>query len=152
MSSLFTLRPAQQRDSKYLQAICAQTDLGSPPDFANTTVAVNAENIPVGFIRIACIDDETTAANGAYIYPVAVFENWQRHGVGQALVAHELAQRGALKLVACKPSRGFYKKGGFAPLAWSAVARQIAHDCEICPKAADCHPQPYIKVADKTES
>jgi GNAT superfamily N-acetyltransferase len=109
------------------------------------TVAVNYAGETVGFIRVLEVH-EGGPGDGAYVYPVIVFKSWQGHGVGRALIEYELARHGALKLVACRASRGFYPRAGFVPLDWGEVASVIAHDCELCPLLPTCDPLPFVRV------
>jgi N-acetylglutamate synthase-like GNAT family acetyltransferase len=147
-NALFSLRAAEERDLVYLNLICAEHGLGLVESVAETNVAVNDEDIPVGFIHIEIVNDDPHSwANGAYVYPVAVFEAWQHHGVAAALVEHELALRGELRLVACKESQGFYPKAGFEPLDWNFIAERIAKDCEFCGDHATCGPIPFIRTS-----
>jgi GNAT superfamily N-acetyltransferase len=146
-SPLFTLRPAEPRDLSSLQAICEESGLGRIEDVANCTVAVDADDAPVGFIHIEHVEDaDKPAGDGAWVYPVAVFESWQHRGVATALVEYELARTGELRLVACRPSRGFYPRAGFRPLAWSRVATRIGNDCKRCVARRACDPKPYVRT------
>jgi predicted N-acetyltransferase YhbS len=124
--------------------ICHEGGLARIEDFADTSVAVNDRDIPVGFIHIETVTDDTNpAANGAYVYPVAVFEAWRHQGVATALIEHEAKTAGKLRLVACKPSQGFYPKVGFKPIGWNLIAARIAHDCDLCVAREACKPIPF---------
>ena len=144
MPELFSIRPAEERDLANMQAICTEHGLGVIETIEDCTVAVNDEDLTVGFIHIKTVDDESPDTNGAYVYPVAVFGEWQNHKVASTLIRHELDKAGELKLVACKPSQGFYPKLGFKPLAWEQIARQISHDCTVCANYEDCGPKAFI--------
>jgi len=146
---LFTIRPAQERDLPILALLFTTADMPVPPrdDLLVGTVAVNGDDEPVGFIRILVVSDEVNpAGSGAYVYPVVVFDTWRGHGVGAALVSHELIRYHELKLVGCRDSRGFYPRIGFEPLEWDGVAGVIARDCERCGDLQACDPQPFIGV------
>jgi N-acetylglutamate synthase-like GNAT family acetyltransferase len=141
---LFTIRLAEERDIDYLRMICDESGLGFIETVSGSMVAVNDEDLPVGFIHIETIgDDANPAANGAYVYPVAVFEAWQHHGVATALVEHALEASGELRLVACKPSQGFYPQVGFEKVDWDIIARHIARDCDRCVARESCAPIPF---------
>jgi GNAT superfamily N-acetyltransferase len=143
----FILRAAKPQDLPFLQAICEESGLGLIEDVADCTVAVDEGDEPVGFIHIEHIVDETKpAGDGAWVYPVAVRASWQHRGVATALIEHELARTGELRLVACRPSRGFYPKVGFRPLAWSRVATRIGNDCKRCAARKACNPQPCVRT------
>jgi predicted N-acetyltransferase YhbS len=144
---LFTIRVAEERDLVYLQMICEEGGLAVTETVADSLVAVNDEDVPVGFIHIETVsDDANPAANGAYVYPVAVFEGWQHCGVARALIERvlEAAPADGLRLVACSPSRGFYPKVGFEPVGWERIAARIARDCELCAIRDACTPLPFI--------
>jgi GNAT superfamily N-acetyltransferase len=144
-SPLFTIRAAEKRDLVYIQMICEEGGLVLIESIAELTVAVNEEDLPVGFIHIErVVDDANPAANGAYVYPIAVFEAWQRQGVATALIRHAAQVAGDLRLVACAPARDFYPRVGFEPLDWEHVAARIARDCELCSLRAPCAPTPFI--------
>jgi predicted N-acetyltransferase YhbS len=145
---LFSIRPAEKRDLAYLQMICYESGLAVIEDLTDTSVAVNDRDTPVGFIHIETVaDDANPAANGAYVYPVAVFEAWRHQGVASALIRHAaetMAEAtGELKLVACKPSQGFYPKAGFKPVSWNLIAARIARDCDLCVAREACAPIPF---------
>jgi predicted N-acetyltransferase YhbS len=124
--------------------ICEEGGLALIESVAHTTVAVNDADEPVGFIRIETVSDaKNPAASGAYVYPVAVFESWRCHGVATALIQHEAAVRGELRLVACKSSQGFYPKAGCVPIDWDLIAARIARDCELCADCETCGPIPF---------
>ena len=143
---LFEIRPARCDDLPYIKMMCDQAQMPMPEEYLAASVAVNDEDQPVGFIRILDItDDSNPNGLGAYIYPVVVFENWRHHGVAKALVDYELERFGSLKLVACRPSRGFYQRSGFEPEGWENIAALIAHDCDLCPDCETCDPQPFKK-------
>jgi GNAT superfamily N-acetyltransferase len=150
---LFTIRPAEERDLVYLQMICEEGGLAPIEAVADATVAANDEDIPVGFIHIETVtDDADPAANGAYVYPIAVFEAWQRYGVATALIRHAAQAAGDLRLVACTPSQGFYPKVGFEPIGWEHIAARIERDCELCDLRDGCDPVPFILRKDRPAS
>jgi GNAT superfamily N-acetyltransferase len=149
VSDLFDIRPACAKDLPLLQSLFVEDGMAQPStaQLLAGTVAVNDDDEAVGFIQILEVsDDVNPAANGAYVYPVIVYQSWQHHGVGRALIDYELARHGTLKLVACNRSQRFYPKAGFEPLPWEQVAARVARDCELCPDLPTCHPQPFIKT------
>ncbi|MDR2672158.1 MAG: GNAT family N-acetyltransferase [Coriobacteriales bacterium] len=153
-ATLFTIRSAHKRDLPWLHLLFEQDGMPHPPesDLLNGRVAVNDVDEPVGFIRVLELGDETNPqASGAYVYPVIVFEQWRKHGVGKALIKQALLDFGELRLVACRDSRGFYPRCGFVPLEWEKIAGPIARDCELCPDLATCDPQPFVAQADRSE-
>ena len=143
-SPLFSIRTAQQRDLAFLQLLCDEQGLAIIQSVADCRVAVNDEDEPVGFIHIETVDDETVEKNGAYVYPVAVFESWQHYGVASALIEDAYSRVDALKLVACRPSQGFYPKAGFKPVGWELIAQRITRDCELCVAREACQPIPFM--------
>jgi N-acetylglutamate synthase-like GNAT family acetyltransferase len=126
--------------------MCAQAAMPTPKDYLAGTVAVNDKDQPVGYIRVLLIEDDLNPKGlGAYIYPVVVFEGWRQYGIASALVDYELERHGALKLVACKASRGFYQRTGWETEDWDNIAALISRDCELCPDCQTCDPQPFRK-------
>jgi predicted N-acetyltransferase YhbS len=129
--------------------ICEESGLAVIETVADSSVAANDEGIPIGFIHIeTVVDDVDPAANGAYVYPVAVFEAWQHRGVARALIEHALATEatavaGGLKLVACESSQGFYPRVSFEPIGWECIAARIARDCDLCDLREACAPVPF---------
>ena len=151
MPELFTIRPAKGRDLFYMQKICEEQGLGVIETVESSSVAVNHEDLPVGFIHIEIVDDEDVDTNAAYVYPVAVFGSWQHHGVARALIKNELEKVGELRLVACNSSQGFYPKVGFEPIAWERIATRIARDCDNCSVQDECDPIPFcVSLTQKT--
>jgi len=149
-SDLFSIREACDDDLQGIDIISEDVDMPVIEDAENTLVAVNHEDLPVGFIRIKLIDLEGGAGKGpggqhAYVYPVAVLRSWQGYDVGTVLMDVALEKYGELRLVACTPSHGFYQRLGFRKASWDEIAPDIAHDCEVCPSADTCTPQPFIK-------
>jgi GNAT superfamily N-acetyltransferase len=144
-TTLFTIRAATACDLVYLMMICEDVGMPGFDDYKNNLVAVDKEDIPVGFIRILKVcDNDPPTGNGSFIYPVAVFRQWQGFGVGRALVDRALVLFGPLKLVACSTSQGFYERERFVKADWDVIAQVIAHDCDLCPqKDVSCTPQPY---------
>lgn len=144
---LFSIRPVRSDDLPYIRMMCDQAQMPLPKDYLAGTIAVNDKDQPVGFIRILEVrEDENPQGLGAYIYPVVVFENWRHQGVAKALVDYELQRYKTLRLVACRPSRGFYQRSGFEPEEWDNIAAVIAYDCELCPDCSSCDPQPFRKA------
>ena len=152
MTNLFTMRPAEIKDLAYLQIICEEQGLGKVESIDFTTVAVNDEDLPIGFIHIEHVGNEGADANGAYVYPVAVLGSWQHHGVATALIRHELEKNGELKLVACRSSQGFYPRLGFEIVDWAHMAKRIARDCDSCAAREECDPIPFwVKLKDSSK-
>jgi N-acetylglutamate synthase-like GNAT family acetyltransferase len=144
--ALFDIRAACPQDLPALRIISDNVGMPLIESTANTYVAVNGGGEAVGFVRIKVLPDPLDAQGQAHvIYPVAVFETWQGHGVGSALVEHALARHFELRLVACTPSHGFYEKSGFKDAPWDSIPPEVARDCDECPQAGSCTPRPFVK-------
>ena len=142
----FMIRSAQDADVPYLLLLLRGENMPLMPDsdLLTSSVAVNDDDKPVGFIRILQVSDaQNPQASAAYVYPVAVFPEWRDLGVGRALISHAQKKYGELRLVACRASRAFYPKCGFQPISWKQIAASIARDCELCPDLPTCDPQPF---------
>ena len=95
---LFTLRPATTKDLPAIDVVADPEGMGPMPSADHITVAVNADDEVVGFLRLQ-------EADGLWhVNPVAVYPTWRRFGVGQALMGDALAKTGELGLVARGPS------------------------------------------------
>jgi len=164
---LFNIRAAHEGDFPAIHVISDDVALPRIEALAHTYVAVNDEDVLVGFIRIkfAELDSKAgretarenpsckessgsipVASQAAHVYPVAVLRSWQGYDVGTALVSHALERYGELRLVACTPSQGFYERLGFSKAIWESIAPEIVQDCAQCPETGTCAPQPFIKT------
>lgn len=138
---LFTLRPATTKDLPAIDVVADPEGMGPMPSADHITVAVNADDEVVGFLRLQ-------EADGLWhVNPVAVYPTWRRFGVGQALMEDALAKTGELGLVARGPSVPFYEALGYDKVAWGQVGAAVAAECDGCPVREQCHPQPMRKRA-----
>lgn len=137
MSDLFTLRPARPSDKALLDSYTYAEGMDNIPDVEGVTVAVNAEDMPVGFIRI--VQD---AEGVAHIYPIVTYSAWRGYGVGRALVDDAVAHFGELRLVSRGSSRGFYEALGFEECDWSMISPGMSEDCPNCSWRDECDPCP----------
>lgn len=137
MSDLFTLRAAEDRDKELLDAYTFAEGMDNIPDVKGVTVAVNSDDVPVGFIRIV-LDSEGVAN----VYPIVTYSAWRGFGVGRALIDRAHDEYGELKLVSRGASRGFYEALGFEPCDWSLIERGFSEDCDSCTWRDECDPCP----------
>ena len=121
-----------------IDAYAHESGMDCIPGPARVRVAVNADDVPVGFCRLQ--DD----ANGiAYVNPVVTYSAWRGYGVGRALMEDARAIAGELRLIARGTSEGFYRKLGFVEMAWDEVDLEAAsEDCDNCPYREACGPVP----------
>ncbi len=137
MADLFTLRAAAPADKPYLDAFCFAEGMDNLPDLEGVTVAVNADDEPVGFIRLV------QGANGVWhVNPVVVHPTWRGYAVGRTLTERALAAKGELRLVARGAAVPFYERLGFTACAWEDVDMSVTEDCEGCPWRSECAPCP----------
>lgn len=135
--ALFTLRPAREGDRPFLDSYCYSEGMDNLPDLENVTVAANAGDEPVGFIRIAF------GSNGfAHVNPVVVHASWRGYKVGETLVDDAQARFGELRLVARGASKGFYDRIGFSKCAWEDIDMTVTENCDVCTLVEECHPCP----------
>lgn len=145
-ASLFSLRPARKEDLPYLNGYAAAEGMDALPGAEGVTVAVNDEDVPVGFLRV--VREEGWPA---HVSPVVTCAPWRGFGVGRALVEEALARTGELRLVARGSSVPFYRALGFGELPWDAIAPPVAADCDGCDLRGECGPVPLGKVHDGTD-
>ena len=136
----FTLRDAREPDLAYLNAYAAVEGMDDLPSAENVRVAVNGDDVPVGFLRL-----QQGSNDVAHVSPVVSCATWRGWGVGRALVEEALASCGELRLVARGASVPFYRALGFEELPWDAIAPEIAVDCDGCEMRGECCPLPMGK-------
>ena len=141
MGDLFTLRPARAGDRALLDAYCYAEGMDYLPSLENVTVAANADDEAVGFIRVAL------GGNGvAHVNPVVVYNAWRGYHVGEALMESAQARYGELRLVARGSSRGFYERLGFEECPWEDIDMSVTENCDACTLVPECRPCPMKKV------
>lgn len=79
--------PQPQPDEEYVAELLAREDFWS--------YAALADNVPVGGLTAHLLPLTRVRASELFVYDVAVREDWQRHGVGSALIERLLADGGA---------------------------------------------------------
>ncbi len=141
MSELFTLRAAKPEDKQLIDVYTYHEGMDFVPGLEGITVAVNADDLPVGFIRIK--KDRAGIAN---IYPIVINAQWRGYGVGKRLVEDALETYGELRLVSRGSAYGFYKSLGFEECDWSLIDPDAAEDCPSCTMRDECDPQPMRKL------
>ncbi len=139
-ASLFSLRDAQASDMPYINAYAYAEGMDEIPSAEGVRVAVNADDEPVGFLRIQRGSD-----GAAHVNPVVTYETWRGFGVGRALVEEALSREGELRLVARGASVPFYEALGFSTISWEAVDLTVAEDCDGCDMREECCPRPMGK-------
>lgn len=141
-NDLFTLRPACDTDKALIDTYTYAEGMDSIPDVHGVTVAVNADDVAVGFIRI--VIDGKGIAN---VYPIVTYAAWRGYGVGRALIDDALSRFGELKLVSRGSSRGFYEALGFTECDWGEIEPGFSEDCSACSWRDECNPCPMRLVA-----
>ena len=138
MAELFTIRDAREGDMPLLDAYAAEAGMDAMPGFERIRVAVDANDVPVGFCRLQ--DDQQGIA---YVNPIVVYEPWRGYGVGRALIEDARALAGELRLIARGESAGFYRALGFVDMPWEwADLAAASEDCDRCIWRDECHPVP----------
>ena len=142
MTELFTIRDARPDDMPLIDAYAHESGMDDIPGPQRVRVAVNGDDVVVGFCRLQ--DD----ANGiAYVNPVVTYSAWRGYGVGRALMEDARAVAGELRLIARGTSEGFYRKLGFEEMGWDEVDLEAAsEDCDNCPYRDTCGPVPMKLV------
>ena len=138
MGKLFHIRDAAAGDMPYVNSYALAEGMDVMPSTEGIRVAVNDEDVPIGFCRLA-----ESVSGIAYVNPIVVHASWRGYGVGRALIqdAHERA--GELRLISRGSAAGFYRVLGFEEMPWSLADFEAAsEDCDNCPMFEDCHPVP----------
>ena len=142
MADLFTIRDAREADMDLVNSYAHAAGMDRMPGIERIRVAVNEDDVVVGFCRLQ--DD----VNGiAYVNPIVTYSAWRGYGVGRALIEDAREIAGELRLISRGTSEGFYRKLGFVEMPWSEVDLEAAsEDCENCPYRDACGPVP-MKLA-----
>ena len=138
MADLFTIRDARETDMDLVNSYAHSAGMDRMPGIERIRVAVNEDDVVVGFCRLQ--DD----VNGiAYVNPIVTYEAWRGYGVGRALIEDAHALAGELRLISRGTSEGFYRKLGFVEMPWEDVDLEAAEeDCDNCPSRESCGPVP----------
>ena len=138
MADLFTIRDARETDMDLVNSYAHSAGMDRMPGIERIRVAVNEDDVVVGFCRLQ--DD----VNGiAYVNPIVTYEAWRGYGVGRALIEDAHALAGELRLISRGTSEGFYRKLGFVEMPWEDVDLEAAEeDCDNCPYRESCGPVP----------
>ena len=138
MADLFTIRDAREADMDLVNSYAHAAGMDRMPGIERIRVAVNEDDVVVGFCRLQ--DD----VNGiAYVNPIVTYEAWRGYGVGRALIDDAHALAGELRLISRGTSEGFYRKLGFVEMPWEDVDLEAAEeDCDNCPYRESCGPVP----------
>lgn len=137
MSDLFTLRPAREGDWELINYYAYNEGMDDIPSLDNVTVAANADDECVGFLRLAFSE-----AGIAHVNPVVTYSAWRGYGVGRALIDDARAHHDEIRLVARGGSIGFYRALGFVEIPWTDIAPGVTEECDGCPLFDECGPLP----------
>ena len=132
------LRPARDADMDYVNAYAAWEGMDAIPSPEGVTVAVNEDDVPIGFVRV-WVDPQ----NGqAYVNPIVLYQPWRGFGIGRLLMEDVHERYGSIRLVSRGVSIPFYHALGYADIEWELIAPEIAGDCDGCEMREECTPQP----------
>jgi predicted GNAT family N-acyltransferase len=136
-ASVFSIRDAQETDKELIDYYAALEGMDVIPDIDNIRVAVNQDDVCVGFIRL-----NYNSQGVAHINPVVVYGPWRRYGVGRALVKEAINREGEIRLVSRGGSYKFYKALGFKDCSWSEIEPGVSEECDGCLLRPECKPVP----------
>lgn len=132
------LRPARDADMDYVNAYAAWEGMDAIPSPEGVTVAVNEDDVPIGFVRV-WVDPQ----NGqAYVNPIVLYQPWRGFGIGRLLMEDVHERFGSIRLVSRGVSIPFYRALGYEDVEWELIAPEIASDCDGCEMREECTPQP----------
>ena len=142
-TELFTLREGRADDMPLLNHYANLEGMDAFPSHERITVAVNADDVPVGFIRIRVGED-----GRAFVNPIITLSTWRGYGVGRALMNYARSVYGDLYLVARGKAVGFYRALGLVNASWDEMILDFCEDCDSCTIREECCPQPMKWVGD----
>lgn len=132
------LRPASDADMDLINAYAAWEGMDAIPSPEGVTVAVNADDVAVGFVRV-WVDEQT---NQAYVNPIVLYQPWRGFGIGRLLMDDVRERFGGIRLVSRGVSLAFYRALGYKDVDWECIASEIASECDGCEMREECQPQP----------
>ncbi|MDO4182847.1 MAG: GNAT family N-acetyltransferase [Coriobacteriia bacterium] len=141
VKAIVTLRPAAEDDLACLNAYCYAEGMDNLPGIENVTVAADADNDAVAFMRLAF-----SPAGIAHVNPIVVNPYWRGRGIGRLLTEDALERYGELRLVSRGASVPFYRALGFAEIPWEDIAPGVTDDCACCELREECNPLPMRAV------
>ena len=127
------LRSGRREDASVLQQLMAEAGMVAEVDAQDCLVADTLNGV-AGFARVEFF------AGVPYLRPVVVAPAFQGRGVGRRLLEALLADYPGLCVVSRGEAVGFYRRLGFKPLPWSAVAAEQQEECDLCPERSQCRP------------
>ncbi len=133
----FTLRPAREDDLPFINAFNYAEGMDSLASIEGVTVAVDGEDDPVGFIRIAI-----GSSGNAFVNPVVANPAWRGRGVGRTLMEDALRRHGELRLVSRGVAVPFYRALGYESCSWDEIDEGVSEDCAHCSWRDECGPLP----------
>jgi len=143
MSELFTIRTAVESDMPYINSYAYYEGMDNIPGIEQVFVAVNEDDIPVGFVRVA---DSELYEGVAYINPIVTAYTWRGYGVGAALLKQAESLVGEMRLVARGATKSFYEHAGYREIPWEQVELSITENCKDCTMVNECRPCPMGKI------
>ena len=132
------LRQAREADMDYINAYAAWEGMDAIPSTEGVTVAVNEDDIPVGFVRV-WVDPQ---AGQAYVNPIVLYAPWRGRGIGRTMMDDVHKRYGSIRLVSRGVSIPFYRALGYTDIDWELICPEIAGDCDGCEMREECTPQP----------
>lgn len=132
----FAVSPAHPADEPHLVALGLAEDMGTLEGFETTLVARAEDSSIAGFCRVRIYGGR------AHVNPLVTAPQFRRQGVGALLMRVASQQWGELFFVARGAAVPFYEAIGSIPVAWDAIAPEVASDCDGCSLFAGCHPLP----------
>jgi len=127
------LRPGRTEDALVLQQLMAEAGMYGEVAPVECLVVDTPDGV-VGFARVEFFE------RVPYLSPVVVTPPYQGLGVGRHLVESLLTDYPQLCVVSRGEAAGFYRRLGFQPLPWGAVAAELREECDLCPERSQCCP------------
>ena len=143
MTDLFSIRAAIEKDMPYIDAYAYYEGMDNIPGIDGVYVAVNADDIPVGFVRVVYSEQYEGVS---YINPIVTASTWRGYGVGAALLQKAESLSNEIRLVARGTSKAFYDHMGYSAIPWEQVELTITENCSECTMTDECRPCPMRKI------
>ena len=137
-----SLRAATESDMQLVNTYAAWEGMDAIPSPEGVTVAVNEDDIPIGFVRVW----QDPEGGQAYVNPIVIYQPWRGYGIGRLLMEDVQQHFESVRLVSRGVSIPFYRALGYEDVEWECIAPAIASDCDGCEMRDECTPQPMERT------
>lgn len=131
------IRRGTESDRPAIQLLMASQDMAADLDQDEFVVAVDEGEI-IGALRKEQVEEYN------FIRPIVAAAEWQKKGIGSALIYEAQTGLQELSVVARGQAIGFYLRLGFTSSDWNWLPKKLCQECELCPDWGVCRPSVMV--------